>query len=317
MTNVTYDIDQYNPDQHVGTLPVRVLPYTYIDWFLKIYPSFIEDVKTEVQSFGLQEYLTYKIEEKPIESVAELTPNKNITVFENYNQFLWNINYSLIVVYDEGFLRPSMNGSFQGNVVPNEFVDEAIALFFYAMSLLSKYKKWSNYNLPNPEKYSQIRKEQVEKCNGSFVASMTFILLHEFAHQYYGHLDYCPKLDDEAKKLELDADDFAFDCMSKQFEGPKGRTMKLGIITGLASLILLDSSLKGGSVHPDPDIRLRRIIEKMELTETDNFWGIASLTFILWGKYYSKEIELPKTLDDSKTLFYKIIHEVSLLKLKG
>ena len=105
--------------------------------------------------------------------------------------------------------------------------------------------------------------------------------------------------------------------MSKQFEGLKGRTMKLGIITGLASLILLDSSLKGGSVHPDPDIRLRRIIEKMELTETDNFWGIASLTFILWGKYYSKEIELAKIIDDSKTLFYQIIHKASFLKLKG
>ena len=55
----------------------------------------------------------------------------------------------------------------------------------------------------------------------------------------------------------------------------------------------------------------------MELTETDNFWGIASLTFILWGKYYSKEIELAKIIDDSKTLFYQIIHKASFLKLKG
>ncbi len=317
MSNEAYEIDQYNADNHMGKLPVRVLSFTYVEWFLKIYPSFIEEFETEVQLFALKDYITYTIDEKKIESVAELTPNKNITIFETYNQFLWNINYSLIVVYDEGFHKPSINKTFQGNIIPNNLIDEAITLFFYAMSLISEYSKWPNYNLPNPEKYSHKRKQYIENCNGSFVASMTFILLHEFAHQYYGHIDSYPKSNNESKQLELDADDFAFDYMSKQFAGPKGKTMQLGIITGLASLVLLDSSLRGGSEHPDPDFRLKRMIEKMELSDIDNIWGIASFAFILWGKYYSKVISLPKILEDSKTLFYKIIDKMSFLKLNG
>ena len=312
-----YNIDQYKPGSHIGKLPVRVLSYTYIHWFLTICPSFVDEFETEVQLYGLKKYITYIIDEKNITSVAELTQNKNITIFESYNQFLWNINYSLIVVYDEGFHKPLIHKTYKGNIIPNKLIDEAIGLFFYAMSLISEYKKWPDYNLPNPEKYSRKRKQYIEKCNGSFVAAMTFILLHEFAHQYYGHIEYSPNSTNESKKLELDADEFAFDHMSKQFAGPKGKTMKLGIIAGLASLVLLDSSLRGGSEHPDPDFRLKRMIEKMELSEIDNLWGIASLSFILWAKYYNKVISLPQILNDSKTLFYKIIDGINLLKLKG
>lgn len=317
MPQKNYDIDQYDPHRDEGILPVRVLTYTYVEWFLKIYPSFIHEFNGEVQLNGLKDYITYEIDEKRIESVAELTPNKNIKIFETYNQFLWSISYSLIVFCDEVFLKASTGGAFKGNLVSNELTKDAMDLFLYAMSLTAEYQKFPSYNLPNPEKYFYNTQEYVEKCNGSFVASMTFILLHEYAHQYLGHIDCSPQSKTESKKRELDADFFAFDGMSTQFDTAKCRTIKLGIIIGLASLILLDSSLRGGDEHPDPDLRLKTIIEKMGLGDTDNFWVIASLAFILWGTYYNKKISFPPVVNDAKTLFNRIIDEIGFLKFSN
>jgi hypothetical protein len=306
-----FEIDQYNPE-FKGVMPVRVLSFTYVQWFIEIDASFKEVFETEVDINDFKNYLTYKIEEKPIETVAELSKNNEIILHENYNQFLWDLNYSLIIIFEEGINKPTIEGNFNGHIKKNILTDESIELFFYAMSLLKNYSIKKDYRLPNPEKYSLGRKEYIEKCNGTFTSAMVFILLHEFAHQYYGHNQVTHE-----KKFELDADDYAFDYLSKHFEGEKGKTMQLGIVIGLSSLILLDNSMSGGEEHPDPDSRLRRLLERMELDPTSNLWWIASLAFIMWGKYYKREILLPGDIEDSRTLFNQIIEEVQLLKLQG
>lgn len=306
----SYEIDQYKPEFE-GIMPVRVLSFTYVQWFIEIDASFKEDFETEIDINDFKNYLTYKIEEKPIDIVAELSNKNEIILYENYNQFLWDLNYSLIVIFEEGIHKPTLEGSFDGHIVENIFTKESFELFFYAMSLLKNYSLKKDYRLPNPEKYTHGRKEYIEKCNGTFSSAMVFILLHEFAHQYYGHTQVAHE-----KKFELDADDYAFDYLSKHFEGEKGVTMQLGIVIGLSSLIFLDNSMSGGEEHPDPDSRLRRLLERMELDPTSNLWWIASLSFIMWGNYYKRKISLPGVIEDSKTLFDKIIEEVHFLKLQ-
>jgi hypothetical protein len=305
-----FEIDQYKPELK-GVMPVRVLSFTYVQWFIEIDPSFREVFEAEVDINNFKNYITYRIEEKPIETVAELSNNNEIILYENYNQFLWDLSYSLIVIFDEGIHKPALEGNFDGHIANNIFTNESFELFFYAMSLLKKYSLKKDYRLPNPEKYSYERKEYIEKCNGIFTSAMVFILLHEFAHQYFGHNQVAHE-----KKFELDADDYAFDYLSKHFDGDKGKTMQLGIVAGLSSLILLDNSMSGGKEHPDPDYRLRRLLERMALDPTSNLWWIASLSFIMWGKYYDREISLPGVLEDSRTLFNKIIEETQLLKLQ-
>ena len=143
---------------------------------------------------------------------------------------------------------------------------------------------------------------------------MTFILLHEFAHQYLGHLEYNPTSSEESKTDENNADDYAIDKIAQNFSSERGTTYKCGIIAGISSLILLDKSLSGGDTHPDTDDRLKNAIEKMQLEDLDNLWGIASLTFRLWALKYDIDIECPQIVDSYKELFTMTLEKVNEIK---
>ena len=142
---------------------------------------------------------------------------------------------------------------------------------------------------------------------------MTFILLHEFGHQYYGHVSTYSD-DEQSKKDEVLADEFAFEKMSTHFETKKGTTYKFGIIAGICSLIFADSTLKGGDRHPDPDHRLKNLIEKMNLPDLDNLWAIASLPFNLWAIHFGKELKYGKYVDNYKELFFETIKQLDEMK---
>lgn len=306
---MSFKYDTYNSESHIGELPVRVLQYNYLDSFITITPDFIEAFEGEIFN-NLSGTLAYKVDKEKITCAAKIREYKSeqkIFIYERYNQFLWNICYSSIVTCEEVVNKKCKK---------NKFIDEAAELFQYSMDLLSKYRDWDDYSLPNPEKYNENRKNYIEACNNVFIEAMVFILLHEFAHQFYGHNDddYCTSDTNKLKKMELYADDYAYDKMSTRFGTNLQTTSQMGIAIALASLILLDESLKGGPEHPDPDYRLKRIIEKMNLDQRDGIWFIASLPFILWSYYYKVDIGMPLPGQDAKIFFYTLLEKIKSLK---
>lgn len=306
--------DNYNPSTHQGELPVRVLPFNFLEWFENITPEFKDELNAEIKYNGLQAGIKYNINKTKITDCACINSKRQIELYENFNQFLWCICYSLLVLFDESIQKPLMAGKYTGKFdFENPSIRRSVDLFNNGFDLLHTYKDSHFFQLPNPEKYNEQDKFYIEKANGVFTAAMTFILLHEFAHQYFGHLDYDPT-SAQSKLDEQNADDFAINKISYNFSSKRGSTYKLGIVAGISSLILLDKSINGGNTHPDTDDRLRLAIDKFDLEKLDNLWGVASLTFRLWAIKYNIEINYPSSIETYKQLFELTLEKVEEIK---
>lgn len=307
------EFDFNNSAIHEGELPVRVLEHNFLDWFENITPDFKEEAKNEIDFNGLKAGISYHINRSHIIGCACINADRQIELYENFNQYLWCICYSLIVLFDESMQKPMLAKNYTGKFdFENPFVRRAIDVFNNGFELLKTYKDLQFFKLPNPEKYNEYDKFYIECTNGVYTAAMTFILLHEFAHQYYGHLDY--QTSKESKKDEYNADDYAIKKISYNFSSERGTTYKFGIVAGISSLIILDKSLSGSDTHPDSDERLKVAMEKIQLDDLDNLWGIASLTFILWSLKYNIELNLPPIMDSYKHLFELILEQVEEMK---
>jgi hypothetical protein len=303
--------DNYNPGTHNGYLPIRTLQHNLIDWFENVTPDFLEEIFYETEFNGLQKGIGYKIERQPITIASEITPQRKIWLYENYNQFLWTVSYSLIVLFEEGIQIPILSGRYNGTVdYDNIHIRRAVATFKEGFNLFKDYNDWVFFDLPNPEKFVEYEKTYIEKANGIFCAAMTFTLLHEFGHQYYGHLEVNPT-PEESKKDEFNVDDFAYDKFATKFDTKYATTIKLGVVVALVSLAFFDDTIKGGEQHPDPDQRILAQLQKMNLDEKDNLWGVASLAFRLWSIAYDKPFDFPTEVENYRELFDLTLQRIS------
>ncbi len=295
-----YDFSHLNKP---GIYPVRALRDNILHSLEKLSPELFGLMVDEIKYNGLKNGISYNISTKPISDIAHITGDRKIEMFENYNAFLWCMSYALIVLFDESIQRPTLDGTYTGIVDrSNPLVKKALALFEYGMSLRIKYSSWPS-TLPNPEKYSEEDKFYVEKANGVFVCAITVVLCHEVAHQFLGHLDYSPATKDEYLKDEQNADNFALDFVNKNFEAPIYQTLRAGAVVAFSSLLFLNKSLDGGDYHPDQDFRLENIMNRLNLNDIDNLWGIASLSFKLWSVYYNKPYPLSSAFENYRDLF--------------
>lgn len=302
--------DFYNSETHKGNLPVRVLPFNYIDWFQNITPDFLDELKSEIEYNDLNRGLHHLIDKTEIKETASINSSNEIELNENFNQYLWCICYSLLVMFVEGIEKPMQAGTYNGLFDPtNPYIVRANEVFNNGFALLSTYKDKEFFDLPNPEKYNETDKYYIEMANGIYTAAMTFVLLHEYAHHLYGHVKF-HSTNEESIKEEFVADEFAIDKISYNFSSEKGHIYKFGIIAGISSLIIMSKSLSGGDTHPDNDRRLKVAIEKLNLDDLDPLWGIASLTFRFWATKYNVKLELPPIVDDCKELFYLTLESI-------
>jgi hypothetical protein len=304
----------YSPS-NIGNMPVRVLENNILSWFQNITPDFLDDLTHEVEHNNFNNNIFYNIDEVKITDVAEISGSKQIVIYENYNQFLWCICYLLIVLYYEVLIYPLKENKYTGKIdQSNTKIKTAISSFNNAMNLFHRYENTSFFQHPNPENYDEDEKKYVEEANGIYLSTMAFTLLHEFGHQYYGHLDYYPATNKERKKDEIYADDYAFDKMKNKFTSQKHDTFKVGIIASICSFIFFDKSLKSDEIHPDPDDRLKILIEQMYLNDDDEIWWIASSAFVVWAKAYSVDLQLPKEVDNFKVIFECVLDSAKKIK---
>lgn len=306
--------DFYNSKIHKGNLPIRVLSNNFADWFFNISPNFKDEFDYEVNSNDLFEKITINIIKSKINEIAFIDAKTGITTHENFNQFLWSICYGTFVIFDEGIQRPSINKEFNGEIdLSNEIIARAKDLFNHSFSLFQSFNSAKFYELPNPEKFNEKEKFYIERTNGIYTASMVFILLHEFGHQYYGHLITYSD-DKQSKEDEYLVDDFAYDKMSSHFEEAVGITYKFGIIMGIGGLFFLSDNLNGGKRHPDPDIRLKRQIDKMNLDDINNLWGVSSTLLQLWGIKNNKKLNDKLEFENYKEMFQHTLEKMQEYK---
>jgi len=299
----------------IGNLPVKVLKYNFLHWFERVEPDFMNELKAEVDYCGLQKHIRYNFEESKISEFAEITKNKEIILYESYNQFLWCLSYSVLVLFDEAIQKPVFARKYDGKLnIRNTYVKKAVEVFNVGMSLFSNYKKDIFYKLPNPEHFHENDRFYIERANGIFAAAMTNSMLHEFGHQFYKHTEYKPENSEQARKEEIDADEYAFDKISLRYKDKEGRTFMLGTLVSFCSMIFIDNTLKGDYSHPDPDIRIKNIIEKMDLHENDNLWAFVALIFKLWSNYYKINIDLPPIVETYKEMFYLTLENIERIK---
>lgn len=303
-----------------GLLPVRALTYNVQDLFFNISPDFKTEFDVEVSS-GLHNKIVYKIDAEPVKEIAELTSHKEIgettstqkiIMHENYNQFLWSLCYSLLVLFDKGVHEPRLRGEFTGGFADTIPVREAWKIFKKGISLTSSFSRTEFFALPNPELDS--KREYIGKANAIYCSALGFILLHEFGHHYYGHYNNLLPNPEQSKKDEFLADDFAIEKMERHFSGTNGKTLKGGILLGTLSLFFLDRQINGGDTHPDLDDRLRVVTERLDLDDLDNLWGIASLGLNLWAHHFEQDIKIPRIGENYKALFQETLKDLAHLK---
>lgn len=295
-----------------GLLPVRVLPGNFMDWFLNITPEFAEEFDAEIKYSNLQDRIIYKVSRKRITDVAEITKDHQIILYENYNQLLWCVCYGLLAIYDEGYVKPNMEGTYTGVLSESRIVGEAMSVLGAGISLTQYFHDTAFFELPNPETTKK-DSQYVTKANGIYCGAMTFTLLHEFAHQIYGHVDYY-SAPDESKKDELSADDYAISKIEQNYRMEKGPTLKAGVVFGIIALTYLDESLSGDDTHPDLDDRLTTAMEKLDLDEDNHLWGVAALGLTFWAKRYNHNLDMPESAATVKELFYLTCAKINMVK---
>lgn len=297
-----------------NTQPIRVLNNYVVLWFEKCYPDFISELKDAVDNNGLVKAIRYDNGEVGIDHPAQIGINKQIRVEETFLSYLWIICYALMVIFDEGILKPRLRKSHD-----KLMVEEAYKLFRCGLTLRKRYSVWAK-ELPNPECYDLRHKYYIERANSAFLSAVNFILCHELGHLKLGHLDklFSRKQNltsQELVKEESDADSFAIKTVLKgATTKQKRRNIEYGVIAALCALVFFDRNLKKDE-YPDSDIRIKMALEHLNLKDTDNYWGVASLALKIWSTINSAKLELPPVVDTYKQCFYLIIKELKKTKL--
>lgn len=240
-----------------------------------------------------------------------------IQIHDTFLSFMWSYCYGLFVTAPRG-----------GKELSGEECKEAYDLLKYALNLLSKYDVWDKKKLPNPEVHGKDEKELIGSSNACFWYGYNYILYHEFAHIVLGHAERANRAKlagfdiqpDERKEMETEADLFAFERIMEKFKGTSHEFSAIsGILSSLSSLTFTSEKVSGGKHHPDPDHRLKVILEKLDKPETDYCWAYAFWALITWELEFYKSGKIwPTTPVDGnfKAYFYETLKNLDTLYKK-
>jgi len=285
-------INNYNKDLHGGYLPVRVLEQNIVAFLEEISKTYQEEIGADLKEGKLKSGIKYNLAQNPIKKKAFLDEDGNVNIWENYLQFLWSLTYSLVIVLDEGILRPRLENRFDGNIdLSNSKVSTAIDLFNSSFDLQREYRNEVFFSLPNPEVLESSQSEIIGKINSIYICAVKFILLHEIGHAHYSHHTYTPSTSDQSKDEELLVDKYAIEKLLNENDDIVRKTNTLGILIGLLSLVFFGINFSGGRTHPNWDSRLFAALNLIDIHEEDPNWLVLSLSLIFWTKKYNIPIK--------------------------
>jgi len=294
----------YNPEIHKGQMPVRVLEPNLLAWFHELPDNFSALIKDEIVYSDLQKAILLRSPNTKIECVAEINPEHQVVLYENFNQYLWCISYALFGLFDKGVVLPSYNKSYSGFIDPlNPALVESFHFLQTGLDLCDRFIPPCTFlDLDNPEEYFFHNKDIVGIVNGIYVPALGYILAHEFAYQYLGHVD----MPEQLIEHEIAADKCAIEFIKPTFSGKAGRANQIGIVSALCSIALLDRELDGGTAHPNILSRLENALSSFTLSNNDEIWGYAAVALVIWHQYYYKtNLEMPRSVESYFELFDK------------
>lgn len=301
-----------NPHIHPGELPIRVLKGNFEHWIQTVNPAFYQTFREQVNQNGLNPNINYNTQRVQIVqnntiNAAKITfADRRIHIYDTFSAYVWCVCYSMTVLFDEVIQIPHLRGNYTGQFDHNnKQIESALGVFEYGMTLTTRYRDWDR-GIPNPEEYGCSHSYYIEKVNGMYLAAMYFIFCHEVGHNVFNHM-YTPATNAQSLQDELDADNFAIDQVLLPDNSPYARTFKHGGVAAMCALLFLNRNLYRGGRYPDAHQRIDNVIARMELSEEDHIWGMASLAFRMWGLHYNIEFQTPRESPNYMDLFSDIL----------
>lgn len=219
---------------------------------------------------------------------------------ETFLSFLWSYSYALAA------LTPRPN-----HTITPLASERAYKLLADSKQILNGELYWDKDVYPNPE---ILLKEEIEFGDIAmtiFLGAMAFVINHEAAHKLLGHFNVIDASKETLKEMEYEADKFAVLNLippNKDMDDKKVIQFKLGTITAVCSLIMASSDIDGGPKHPDPDHRIHRVIEHLNLSDDEEqVWGYAWFALMVWGIVNKKPHPLPDRYISVKQAFFDVL----------
>ena len=231
---------------------------------------------------------------------GELEP-AYIELHRPHLELLWAFIFGWFVLYEEAVQKPLLAKSFTGPIVLDSALKQRAAqLLSWATGLKDKYTRWPQ-NLPSPSLSTATSVEEREysaKVNGIFQEAIAFMLYHEFAHIFQGHLDVydrapTPEASALTKQLEREADDFAFRIFVMETDGDDVRCIKGWAVlsASLSSLYLIDSPAAiFQERHPHLHHRVAHALSQLNFSNTkdrDYYWYLCSVVLTVFAKAHN------------------------------
>jgi Peptidase U49 len=298
-------------EEQPGNQPIRVFGLHFKDAF--------DNVKIELSSpplsFNNLDLLQFKLLIEDKKAIGPFSTEDIIQIHDTFLSFLWSYCYGLLITAPMG-----------GKELTTVEDSEARELLKYALKLLSDYETWDKEALPNPELHGKDEKRLIGATNACFWYGYNYILYHEFAHIVLGHCERTNRAhsagyviqDDEHIEMEREADQFALDRVMEKVNGTSHDfSAIIGIIAALSSLTFTSDKISGGRYHPDPDHRVKDILERLDRPETDYCWGFAFWALITWEQYFDAWLRIWPTTPTNgnfKALFYESLKNLDVLK---
>lgn len=315
---MSYPIQLSMMDYSQCFLPVQALNGQVVEQAFSI-KRLYEDVENDSICNDLSKNIIFYEEDKLV-NIAEIKAvggEYQISFYLPYAQFLWSVSLFLITYFDNCVQIPAMDErgcNSHENKVKRYALDFANDSFRRARTLLYKVNRRAFVEIPNVYD-PQIFSNEIGKANAAYIGAMVFMFAHEFSHNFLGHTHvlntYQRSIEDE-----MAADDSALDYLSDGFEDEEcGDTYKIGIVLSLCSLLLLgEDTITGNGSHPHMDVRIERIMSKLDLPETDIIWGLAGSAIRLWLLVYG-DLGIADDMEMPPVPYYKDFYKryVSLL----
>lgn len=219
-----------------------------------------------------------------------------IEIHADYVSFLWGLIYGSWVLFEEAGMKTEL--IWQGKSL---FQD--VDLISRAKKVLDTTLKNRAYscpaNLPNPQKGKSINEQfYIQKVNGVFLEALNVLLLHEVCHIDSGHHGKLEKYSRERRiECEINCDLFALQTIFKDFNGRNNAqfyTSMIAVVPAFASmmLVLKNPLLLNQENHPDLDLRLKNMIDYLDLQNDKDGYYIYKYADMLVRRFRDIHCEL-------------------------
>lgn len=310
----------FSQETHPGKFPTRVLSNTITQTVFTHKLDKGEYLKKLIEENKINPCLKYHISDK-FNLIYVNNDSSQIEISEQFLAYLWSFIYSIFVIVEEGIqTKVILSGSnlWDGQIDDNRgIVKRAQCLYYWSKSLPKKTSHYPMF-LPNPEIYYSAEEQYyIEKVNGIFSKSVTYLLNHEIAHLINKHIDTLNPLklkilnkqrlteDEETtyKLIEAEADQYAREIMIDPSDDDDEKLI-VGlsiVLSHCASLFAIKhpSDLRMNT-HPDIDDRLLHSLKFLDLKQKMN------VDYIYLVGAYSINLFLISNQEEFKNIDYLI-----------